>query len=108
MKNVQGTMERKMMQEKRAKSSFKNPQILTTWSLRKDLKAKDEPQNTGGDSNFFLYWTSQGFFTTVTVEIRKRPGRFLQAALTVSVAVVSSSRWSPHEEKPDWSQMQGC
>jgi hypothetical protein len=30
MKNVQGTMERKMMQEKRAKSSFKNPQIPTT------------------------------------------------------------------------------
>lgn len=46
MKNVQGTTERKMMQEERAKSSFKNPQIPITWSSRKDLKTKDEPQNT--------------------------------------------------------------
>lgn len=79
MENVQGTMERKMMQEKRAKSSFKNPQILTTWSLRKGLKAKDEPQNTQVE---IVVSSSIGplqrFFTTVTVGIRKRPGRIFR------------------------------
>lgn len=79
MKNVQGTMERKMMQEKRAKSSFKNPQIPTTWSLRKDLKAKDEPQNT--QVEIVVSSSSgpcKGFFTTVTVGIRRRPGRIFR------------------------------
>lgn len=79
MKNVQGTTERKMMQEEGAKSSFKNPQIPTTWSLRKDLKTKDEPQNTQVEMVVSSsIGPCKGFFTTVTVQIRKRPDRLFR------------------------------